>query len=65
MKIKLDCQELSRLISQGQDHTLPGPDRLRMRLHFVICEACRTVDEQMRFIRRAMRRLGDDDPPGR
>ena len=71
MNVKLDCKEVSRLISEGMDQTLPGPDRARMRLHFVICETCRNVDEQMQFIRRAMKRLGSDDdgtppppPPG-
>ena len=65
MKLQLDCKEVSRLISQGQDQTLPASERARLRLHFVVCQTCRNVDEQMDFIRRAMRRLGQDDelPP--
>lgn len=66
MKIQLDCKEVSRLISDGQDQQLPAGDRARMRLHFVICQTCRNVDEQMQFIRQAMKRLGqdgDDTPP--
>jgi hypothetical protein len=66
MKIQLDCKEVSRLISDGQDLNLPPGDRARMRLHFVICKTCRNVDEQMQFIRQAMKRLGqdgDDTPP--
>ena len=65
MKLQLDCKEVSRLISQGQDQTLPAAERARLRLHFVVCQTCRNVDEQMDFIRRAMRRLGKDDelPP--
>lgn len=65
MKIQLDCKEVSRLISDGQDLQLPAGDRARMRLHFVICQTCRNVDEQMQFIRQAMKRLGQDDdtPP--
>lgn len=63
MKIQLDCQDVSRLISEGLDDKLPAGERARMRLHFVICQTCRNVDEQMQFIRRAMRRLGDDDSP--
>ena len=66
MKLQLDCIEVSRLISQGQDQTLPASERARLRLHFVVCQTCRNVDEQMDFIRRAMRRLGkDDEPPPR
>ena len=60
MKINLDCKDVSRLISQGLDQDLPPADRARMRLHLVICQTCRNVDEQMQFIRRAMRKLGDD-----
>ena len=60
MKLQLDCKEMSRLISEGHDLTLPPAERARMRLHFVICSTCRDVDEQFGFLRRAMRRLGED-----
>jgi predicted anti-sigma-YlaC factor YlaD len=65
MKLQLDCKEVSRLISEGLDETLPAPERARMRLHFVMCSTCRNVDEQMGFLRRAMRQLGREDelPP--
>jgi predicted anti-sigma-YlaC factor YlaD len=56
-----DCKEVSRLISAGHDRTLPPHERERLRQHFVICQACRTVDEQMAFLRRAMQRLGRDE----
>jgi predicted anti-sigma-YlaC factor YlaD len=63
MKPELDCKEVSRLISNGLDEALPTPERARLRLHFVICETCRNVSEQMQFLRRAMRDLGKDEPP--
>jgi hypothetical protein len=73
MKIKLDCKEVSRMISDGQDLTLPPAERARMRLHFVVCETCRNVNEQFDFLRRAMRSIDrskgggndSDGPPGR
>jgi len=67
MSQPLNCAEVSRLISEGLDQTLPAPERARMRLHFVICKTCRNVDEQMQFLRRAMRQLDRDDetPPDR
>lgn len=61
-KALLDCKTVSRLISDGQDARLPGPERARMRLHLVLCEACRNVNEQMGFLRRAMRQLGRETP---
>jgi predicted anti-sigma-YlaC factor YlaD len=64
MKVDLDCKEVSRLLSDGQDLKLPPADRARLRLHFVICKTCRNVDEQMQFLRRAMHQMGRDKPPG-
>jgi Putative zinc-finger len=63
MKLKLDCKDVSRMISDGQDQDLPAAERAKLRLHFVICETCRNVDEQMQFIRRAMKKLGDEKEP--
>jgi hypothetical protein len=60
MKLKIDCKDVSRLISNAQDQDLPPAERVQLRLHFVICETCRNVDEQMQFIRRAMKKFGDD-----
>lgn len=62
MKINLNCQEVSRLLSDGQDLQLPAAERARLRLHLVMCDACRNVDEQMRFLRVAMRGLNGHDP---
>jgi predicted anti-sigma-YlaC factor YlaD len=63
MSNKLDCKDVSRLLSRSQDQTLPEDERARMRLHLVICQTCRTVDQQMAFMRRAMRGLGSKEPP--
>jgi predicted anti-sigma-YlaC factor YlaD len=69
MKLQLDCKDVSRLLSDAKDSQLDPAVRARMRLHLVMCRTCRNVDEQMDFIRRAMRRLGseesaaDDLPP--
>jgi predicted anti-sigma-YlaC factor YlaD len=62
MKVGLDCKEVSRLISQGLDQEMPAPERARLRYHFVICQTCRTVDEQMMFLRRAVKTM-DKEPP--
>jgi predicted anti-sigma-YlaC factor YlaD len=55
MKLSLDCKAMSRLISAAQDGRVPLTETARMQLHFAVCEACRNVDEQMAFLRRAMR----------
>lgn len=57
----LTCKEASRLLSDAQDSDLPARDRAYLRLHLVICEACRNAQTQIGFLRQAMRRLGTDD----
>ena len=69
MKLELDCKDVSRLISDGQDPTLPAAERARLRLHFVVCATCRNVNEQFDCLRRAMRQIDrskeTDEPPKR
>lgn len=62
MKLQLDCKDMSRLLSDAQDTELNPALRTRMRLHLVICRTCRSVEEQIDFIRRAMRRLALQEP---
>ena len=63
MKVGLDCKEVSRLISEGLDQAMPAPERARLRYHFVICQTCRTVDEQMKFLRGAAKEMDKEPPP--
>jgi hypothetical protein len=56
----LSCKEAARLLSEAQDHDLGTAERARLRLHLAVCAACRNVEQQFDFIRRAMRRLGKD-----
>jgi predicted anti-sigma-YlaC factor YlaD len=63
VKIELNCKEVSRLLSRENEAPLPAADRARLRLHLVVCDACRNVEEQMAFLRKAMRKLGRDEPP--
>ncbi len=65
MNTKLSCKDVARLLSDEQDQELPPGERARMRLHLVICQACRNVEEQMQFLRRAMKQLGRGDEPPR
>lgn len=61
----LDCKTVSRLLSDGQDRALEPRERARLRYHLVLCETCRHVEEQLRFIREAIKRLGAGGPPER
>ena len=63
MSLLPDCKEVSRLLSSGQDLQLPASERARLRLHLVICSACRNVEQQLAFLRRAIGQLGKTGEP--
>ena len=56
----LSCKEVSELASRSLDQSLPLGRRIAMRLHLFACEGCRRYLEQLRFLRRATRRLSED-----
>ena len=62
MSLMPTCKEVSRILSQGLDHGLPATERVRLRMHLVICDACRNVERQFDFLRQALRR--EPPPPG-
>lgn len=55
----IPCREAHELLSRRMDRPLGPADRLRLWMHLRICQACCRVGQQMHFLRRAMRRLGD------
>jgi hypothetical protein len=58
----LSCKETARLLSQGQDRRLGFGERVALRVHLAICDGCRNVNRQFKFLRRAIRALGDAGP---
>jgi len=55
----ISCKEASRLLSQAQDRRLGWLERAKLRTHLALCDFCTRFEEQLRFMREAMRRLGD------
>lgn len=49
------CKEVTALVIAREDRTLPWQDRLAVRLHLAICEACPTFERQVLTMRNAMR----------
>ncbi len=56
----ITCKQTSELMSQGQDRELGLDERLRLRLHLLICKRCRRVEQQLGLLRAAIRRCRDD-----
>ncbi len=50
----LNCRQTSQLLSQSLDRPLSFRERLSLRLHLLMCGACRRFAKQLRFLRRAM-----------
>ena len=51
----LSCKETSELVSRSLDERLSWSQRMAVRLHLLMCGACRRFVEQMGVIRRAAR----------
>lgn len=52
---RLTCKETTQLVSQGLDRKLSWGERVSVRLHFLVCEACRRFERQIEFLRTAVR----------
>jgi hypothetical protein len=58
--MNLSCKEATRLMSQSQDRELSLGERAALKLHLAVCRGCRAASAQLEFLRRAVRRLGED-----
>lgn len=56
----LSCKETTRLLSQGHDRELAFGERVALRVHLVICNGCRNVNAQFKFMRLAVKELARD-----
>jgi hypothetical protein len=56
----LSCKETTRLLSQGADRELGFGERVTLRLHLAICNGCRNVSSQFKFLRLAVKNLSED-----
>ncbi|HKU85860.1 MAG TPA: zf-HC2 domain-containing protein [Casimicrobiaceae bacterium] len=52
----LSCKEVTRLLSQAQDRPLALGERVKLRLHLVVCTACTRFARQLAFMRIALAR---------
>lgn len=60
---KLTCRDVARVLSDGLDAEMAPAERARLRMHMVICEACRNVEQQFDFLRKLMHRIEPPAPP--
>jgi hypothetical protein len=53
----LSCKDVTRLISESMDRSLPLGKRIGVRLHLLICRFCARYKRQLLLIRETVRRL--------
>ena len=51
----LSCKDVTQLISQSMDISLPFGKRIGMRLHLLMCKFCSRYERQLLLIRETVR----------
>lgn len=57
----LSCKQASRLASEALDRRLPLRSRIGLRMHLLVCSACRTVSRQMQALDAMIRSRFEDE----
>jgi hypothetical protein len=65
----LSCKDVTRLISESMDASLPIGKRIGVRLHLLMCKFCARYERQLLLIRETVRCLvateaKPGEPPG-
>ena len=55
----LTCRQAAKLITAELDRELNPLERIGLRMHLKICDACPTVVRQLALLRRSVRELRD------
>ena len=62
--LRRTCKEVTALVIAREDRALPLAERLALRLHLAMCQACPTFERQVLTMRNAMkqwRHYSDDE----
>jgi hypothetical protein len=62
------CREVATLVLAREDRALNFPERLSIRIHFLVCKACPNFAQEVQTMRSAMdnwRRYSEQDDDGR
>jgi len=61
----LSCKDVTQLISESMDHSLPLGKRIGVRLHLLMCKFCLRYERQLLLIRETVRRfVATEEKPG-
>ncbi len=51
----LSCQQVTRLVSASCERPLTLMEQIALKMHLLICSACRNFSSHIRFLQDAMR----------
>lgn len=54
MPLKRTCKEVAALLIAGEDRELPLTERLALKLHMVVCDACPRFQRQVITMRNSL-----------
>ena len=57
MKFMLTCKQASQIISQSLDSPLSFSNRMKLKFHLFICDACNRFNQQLRLLSNAVQRI--------
>jgi len=60
----LSCKDVTRLLSEAMDRSLPLGKRIGVRFHLLICAFCARYGRQLALIRETVRRLAGTEEAG-
>lgn len=60
----MNCEQATRLMSDGEDRDLSLSEKAALRLHLMMCVGCRRFSSQVGVLRQAMKRWVDRDDDG-
>ncbi len=62
----LSCKDVTRLVSESMDRSLPLGKRVGVRLHLLMCKFCSRYERQLLLIRETAKHLvAAEEPPGK
>ncbi len=61
--MKLSCEQTSPLISESLDHPLSTCQKMRLRMHLIMCGVCKCYLQQLKTLGGLAQCLGQEDTP--
>ncbi|TCK17720.1 hypothetical protein DFR30_0962 [Thiogranum longum] len=62
--MKLSCKDICFMVSESHDRKLTLRERISVKTHLLMCNACKRMARQLELLRAASQRYGSADKEG-